>query len=82
MTRPIGWVQNFVVEHGEVEGQAQPNWMGRLHFSFGYIKRLLIALLRALHGSLRGEKKNKKMSSIKMRKINFLREMAIGRFDR
>lgn len=58
MTCPVGRVKNFVVEHREVESKAQADRMGRLHFSLGYVKSLLIAFLRTLHSSLRGKINN------------------------
>lgn len=39
-------IDNFIVKHGEIKSQAQPDWVSRLHFGLGYIKSLLVGFLR------------------------------------
>lgn len=45
----LGRVEDFVVKDGEVEGEAQPDWVRRLHFLLADVEGLLIGLLRVLH---------------------------------
>ena len=46
---PRGRVDDFVIEDGKVEGEAEPYRMGRLHLRLGDVERLLVRLLRVLH---------------------------------
>ncbi len=41
LTRLVGAVEDLIVEDGEVEGQAQPNGVGRLHLALADIKCIL-----------------------------------------
>ena len=42
-------VQNLVKKDGEIEGQSQPNGVGRLHFRLGDVISVLVRFLRILH---------------------------------
>ncbi len=45
----LGRVEDFVVEDGEVEGQAQPDGVCWLHVLLADVEGLLVGLLRVLH---------------------------------
>lgn len=45
----LGRVEDFVVEDGEVEGQAQPDRVRWLHVLLADVEGLLVGLLRVLH---------------------------------
>lgn len=42
-------VEDFVVEDGEVEGQAEPDGVRRRHFLLADVEGLLVGLLRVVH---------------------------------
>ena len=44
----VGGVEDLVVEDGEVEREAEPDGVGRLHLALGDLERLLVRLLRVL----------------------------------
>ena len=51
MTGLLGRVEDLVVEDGEVEGESEPDGVGRLHLALGDLERLLVRLLGVLqHG--------------------------------
>lgn len=51
MTRAFGRVEDFVVEYGEVERQAESDRVRRLHLGFGNVECLAVRLLRVVdHG--------------------------------
>lgn len=43
-------VEDFIVEDREVESQAQPNGVCRLHVLLADVEGILVGLLRVLHG--------------------------------
>lgn len=45
----LGRVEDFVVEDGEVEGQAQPDGVCWLHVLLADVEGVLVGLLRVLH---------------------------------
>lgn len=45
----LGRVEDFVVEDGEVEGQAQPDGVCWLHVLLADVEGVLVSLLRVLH---------------------------------
>lgn len=45
----LGRVEDFVVEDGEVEGQAEPDGVRRLHVLLADVEGLLVGLLRVVH---------------------------------
>ena len=51
MACAVGRVDDLVVEDGEVEGESEPDGVGRLHLALGDLERLLVRLLGVLqHG--------------------------------
>lgn len=42
-------VEDFIIEDGEVEGQAQPDGVCWLHVLLADVKGILVGLLRVLH---------------------------------
>lgn len=45
----LGRVEDFIVEDGEVEGQAQPDGVCWLHVLLADVEGVLVGLLRVLH---------------------------------
>lgn len=51
MARARRGVDYLVIKYGKVERKAEPDGVGRLHFGFSNVERLLVGLLRILdHG--------------------------------
>ena len=50
VTGAVRRVEDLVVEDREVERQAQPDGVGGLHLGLGNVERVLVCLLRLLHG--------------------------------
>ena len=44
-------VEDLIVKYGEVEGQPQPDGVGRLHFGFADLESVLVSFLRVIHNS-------------------------------
>ena len=49
LTRLLGRVEDFIVEHWEVEGQPEPDGVGGLHFVLADLKRFLVGFLRVVN---------------------------------
>jgi len=49
VARALRRVEDFVVEHGEVEREAEPNRVRGLHLRLGDVERLAVGLLRVLN---------------------------------
>lgn len=57
-------VEDFVVEDGEVEGQAQPDGVCWLHVLLADVEGLLVGLLRVLHRVLTTQTTTSHFSSL------------------
>ena len=51
LTRLVRAVEDLVVEHGEVEGESQPDGVSRLHLGLADFKCILIGLLGVIYNS-------------------------------
>ena len=56
----LWWVENFVKEDREVEGQAQPNGVGGLHLRLGDVISILVSLLGVLNDGWKVQISSKK----------------------
>ena len=61
--RLLGGVEDFVVEDGEVEGQAQPDGVRRLHVLLADVEGVLVGLLRVLHRICSNKQTNKQTNN-------------------
>ena len=53
LARLVRAVEDLVVEHREVEGEAQPDRVGRLHLGLADLERVLVRLLGVVYNSCR-----------------------------
>ena len=51
LARLVRAVEDLVVEHGEVEGEPQPDGVSRLHLGLADLKCILIGLLGIIYNS-------------------------------
>lgn len=54
----LGRVEDFIIEDGEVEGQAQPDGVRWLHVLLADVEGVLVGLLRVLHRVFTAETHN------------------------
>lgn len=55
-------VEDFIVEHREVEGQTEPDGVCWLHLPFANVKRLLVRLLGVFHCIFREKERQDKIT--------------------
>ena len=51
LTRLVGAVEDLVVKHGEIEGEAEADGVGGLHLALADLEGVLVRLLRVVHNS-------------------------------
>lgn len=57
VARLLGFVGNLVVEHREVQSEAEVDWVSGRHLIFAELEGLGVGFLRVVNGSLAQEKK-------------------------